>query len=79
MPSKENESSKTFGIALWPFHHMAGITSLEEPTPETVKKLKPDYTIKAYHGSLWEYFEAHLRVWPFWTITLIALWFYPIE
>ena len=79
MMNVDLEKTKFFGLyAVWPLNHLLGMSKLEKPTPETPKKLKPGYTVRAYHSNFKEWFEGLIRVVPFFAITLLADYFYPI-
>lgn len=79
MPVAENEKSKVLGLSMWPISNLVGMSQLEKPKPETLKKLKPSYKIKGVYTSLTEWIQGIIRFIPFYSITLATCYFYPIE
>ena len=72
--------TKVMGLAMWPFSHVTGLSTMPEPDTDTIKKTKPSYFVK-YGRSPTPFFdlvEGTMRVWPYIAITFLCNYFYDI-
>ena len=76
---KEEFIQGMIGIGKWCLNPLVGLYQLEQPTPETLKTLKPEYKVKPYHETPLGYVKAMMKIAPFWAIALLCESCYPTE
>lgn len=75
--TRPQDQSKVFGITVWPFTHLPGIFSLKEPQGKN--SMRVNYAVRGTHHNLVHWINGLSRVVPFYLLTLICNYFYPIE